>query len=752
MFFSFLQQLALLIRGKYPGRRRKVNIGGEARYLYQDIKLIRSQIGRSQEDSPSTSYQELRQLQQNMSPLSLKVANKSTNSANKLTNGKVSEREMSSFSHSLVVPEMGKDPSAVTSRTSKGVLQYYQLKRIIPLPAGANSKNFQLRAINTPVISNPIPSILHMHTKESDLQSQHTVKNSTSYQGYNSKTTSNDNRGKRLSEEDMNVSEYLESELLAINEINNSELNYKFSIGKAVTIPESIVNLNEENSRRPVDVASCETKSEVEMRRKSSYKYKTNLMARSNDNITGTTSASPSKQDTNLFSERLPEVDKELTTVTNGKYLDVKRSWDYGIRKCISPESSTSLVQKEVVSTSKNKSKTKKGKESNKKKKLSKATVNGQMKINVLNTVNTKNSHDSLNYESQEVTEKLVNTPRSNEECTNVTSKGSGASPTSTSPPGPAMHRLAEEIVTSTPYVTASSQHISPCSSPSITLQEPRTNVNLSNVLDPLFKEKVKSIILTTQQTLSKPVESVNETILKEKLESAVIGKNLAVLYNESTIPDTGASNIDPFSCSVTTNLKELVLSTPEHVNSLLRHHQSCPGLGCSLECQTLRAAYIHITIFHHRCQVWDAFYKIISKHSKPCRVVSCGVEFCQFMKHELHLNGVSVLPMQLLKERPSLENEFKICEEIGAHNGDLHCRHMPCPRLPAPHSSVAQRKIESRQQPKQMTMDSFNFIFPDTFIGNIFPDTPKGNAMSVPVLKTLGLVKDLFTKTMEPS
>lgn len=352
--------LALLIRGKYPGRRRKVNIGGEARYLYQDIKLIRSQIGRSQEDSPSTSYQELRQLQQNMSPLSLKVANKSTNSANKLTNGKVSEREMSSFSHSLVVPEMGKDSSAVTSRTSKGVLQYYQLKQIIPLPAGANSKNFQLRAINTPVISNPIPSILHMHTKESDLQSQHTVKNSTSYQGYNSKTTSNDNRGKRLSEEDMNVSEYLESELLAINEINNSELNYKFSIGKAVTIPESIVNLNEENSRRPVDVASCETKSEVEMRRKSSYKYKTNLMARSNDNITGTTSASPSKQDTNLFSERLPEVDKELTTVTNGKYLDVKRSWDYGIRKCISPESSTSLVQKEVVSTSKNKSKTKK--------------------------------------------------------------------------------------------------------------------------------------------------------------------------------------------------------------------------------------------------------------------------------------------------------------------------------------------------------------------------------------------------------
>ena len=167
-------------------------------------------------------------------------------------------------------------------------------------------------------------------------------------------------------------------------------------------------------------------------------------------------------------------------------------------------------------------------------------------------------------------------------------------------------------------------------------------------------------------------------------------------------------------------------MRSPEGVIDVIRHHQSCIGLGCSSECRTLRAAYIHIVLFQHRCNVWNSFYKIIAKHSKRCRQVSCGIEFCHFVKHELHLNGVSVLPMQLLKARAAVEEEFRKCEQLGVHQRDFHCRHFPSPKLPIVNGNQRLRCLHHK-------------------ILSAFPDTPIGNTVGRLVAKTALLLNNLF-------
>ena len=182
---------------------------------------------------------------------------------------------------------------------------------------------------------------------------------------------------------------------------------------------------------------------------------------------------------------------------------------------------------------------------------------------------------------------------------------------------------------------------------------------------------------------------------------------------NKSINPEIGAvsykrssDRFDLYSCKVEPELQKLDLKTPEEINELIRHHQSCSKLRCTNECLTLRDAYRHLIISNHKCCIWNAFYNVIVKHSSICFNTSCGVEFCLFVKHELHLTGVSVLRKHLLlKQRASLEEEFKSCEAeqrknllkecqsleeeferweaLGAHDGGLQCYHLPPPRLP---------------------------------------------------------------------
>ena len=232
------------------------------------------------------------------------------------------------------------------------------------------------------------------------------------------------------------------------------------------------------------------------------------------------------------------------------------------------------------------------------------------------------------------------------------------------------------------------------------------------------FSQHLRSVISAGKKILS---SEEGEDVLEIILERAVIEENPAVSY------ETNSS-----SCSVAPALKDLEMRSPERVINSILHHQSCIGLGCSSECRTLRAAYIHIVLFQHKCNVWNSFYKIIAKHAKRCRQVSCGIEFCHFAKHEMHIHGISILPMQLLKARSAVEEEFRKCEQLGVHQRDFHCRHFPPPKIPNVNLNLAKN-------------DQF-LRYLNHIVISAYPDTPFGITVRKLVAKTVHLLKNLFT------
>ena len=152
---------------------------------------------------------------------------------------------------------------------------------------------------------------------------------------------------------------------------------------------------------------------------------------------------------------------------------------------------------------------------------------------------------------------------------------------------------------------------------------------------------------------------------------------------------------INPPVVSYNNNNKEECLVAAAAVEKLKKpeviiHHQSCTGLGCSSEeCRILRAIYIHLSLFRHRCSVWKSFYNMMTEHSKLCRKLDCGIKFCPFIKHELHQNGVSILPLQLFKERSTVEEEFEKCNKYRHHHHHHHvlrCNHHHHHHHPHPH------------------------------------------------------------------
>ncbi|XP_066988051.1 uncharacterized protein [Macrobrachium rosenbergii] len=195
---------------------------------------------------------------------------------------------------------------------------------------------------------------------------------------------------------------------------------------------------------------------------------------------------------------------------------------------------------------------------------------------------------------------------------------------------------------------------------------------------DPRQKQAVSSVLQTARHLLKDIGPPLSETEIACRLEAALYEENPAAVYtSEQPLSHCSSDNPEAFPCSVTQALKELTRSTPDYVNQLLHHQESCHGLGCSEKCKTLKAAYTHIYIFRHRCSVWNTYVKIFSKHSRACRRIRCALALCLFMKHELHLNGISVLPIQYSEERDLLENHFRRCEKAGPHNAELQCRHL---------------------------------------------------------------------------
>ncbi|XP_068217489.1 uncharacterized protein [Palaemon carinicauda] len=195
---------------------------------------------------------------------------------------------------------------------------------------------------------------------------------------------------------------------------------------------------------------------------------------------------------------------------------------------------------------------------------------------------------------------------------------------------------------------------------------------------DPCQKQAVNSVLQTARHLLKDIGPPLSETEIACRLEAALYEENPAAVYSsEQPLSHCSSDNPEVFPCSVTQALKELTRSTPDSVNQLLHHQESCHGLGCSEKCKTLKAAYAHIYIFRHRCSVWNTYVKVFSKHSRACRRARCTLALCLFMKHELHINGISVLPIQYPEERDLLENHFRRCEKVGPHNAELQCRHL---------------------------------------------------------------------------
>ncbi|XP_042222745.1 uncharacterized protein LOC121867050 isoform X2 [Homarus americanus] len=227
-----------------------------------------------------------------------------------------------------------------------------------------------------------------------------------------------------------------------------------------------------------------------------------------------------------------------------------------------------------------------------------------------------------------------------------------------------------------------------------------------------------KAVLDTTFKLLSERSAGLTEAERACKLEAALFEENPAVSYAVQT---ANTKNLPQFPCLPSSTLEDLNLCSEMQSTLLLQHHQACPGLGCQ-RCNVLRAAYVHITLFRHRCQVWHAFTKIVSKHSLGCNKASCSLLFCQFMKHELHLSGVSVLPNHLMEQCMLLEAEFMKCRKAGPHGADLHCGHQQDVRLPQP--GMMETTVETRGL--KLVTDL------------LMPNKPKTHDISLAILKTL--------------
>ncbi|XP_047491271.1 uncharacterized protein LOC125040649 [Penaeus chinensis] len=166
------------------------------------------------------------------------------------------------------------------------------------------------------------------------------------------------------------------------------------------------------------------------------------------------------------------------------------------------------------------------------------------------------------------------------------------------------------------------------------------------------------------------------------RLEATIYRNNPAVSYRE---PSSPSSETNHYACQTSSHLIESTKSlTYSKVTSLLRHHQTCQGLGCSYRsnlCLTLRAMYSHVTIFNHRCQVWKHFTDLVGLHAKSCHQWDCQLAFCLYVKHDSHLSEASVTSDH--EEGDHLRKEFDRCESHGPHGARLHCGHLPRIQIP---------------------------------------------------------------------
>ncbi|XP_045615355.1 uncharacterized protein [Procambarus clarkii] len=256
-------------------------------------------------------------------------------------------------------------------------------------------------------------------------------------------------------------------------------------------------------------------------------------------------------------------------------------------------------------------------------------------------------------------------------------------------------------------------------------------------IADKQMAIKVKKAVLNVAFDLISETEgSLTEFQRAKKLEAAIFKDNPAVQYNNQAVrTHIKTKNLDTYCCTSSHRLEDIKVCSLEHITSLLLHHQACPGLGCQ-KCHTLRAAYVHITLFRHRCPVWQSFIKIVSRHSRICWRVSCSIIFCQFMKHELHLSGMSVLQNHLLEQRMILEAEFSECDKSGPHSADLHCSHHEATRVPVP------GLVEVRNQQQNLAVEARGLKLMSNLLST---NNSKTEDIVTPILKTFKIATSIY-------
>ncbi|KAK7083579.1 hypothetical protein SK128_001896, partial [Halocaridina rubra] len=689
--------LALLIRGKYPGRRKRISIGKETKYIFRDISLKKEFI-RISTDHPTVTLEKP----------SRRLPIKETTF--KLQQTTESEKHSAS-NYLLFVPQS-------ETKTTVPYTGSYPVKKSMVSGTGSRRKES-----SKPLSISSQPGTSFVLAKSSDLpaplhneQNNHSFSIASLYNDYDfsyseSKAEPPYGDGQQSVQNaphdleyitqklpDMDVSDYIEAELLEINEMNTGLQNYTFSI----KIPSG-------NQEVPYSFGSHE---QFTTWRPSRQLESPDPFPAPKESCTPIINQDTSDQEVNTGKTRNSRIGKSVN---------------------VNPEINLNCTEKSLVSKKSRRNQTR---SSNSKKKKSPETVRNFRGLEVEDPASfeTTNEYFSSNLEKDS---QFTNIPPYNfyydKDNLSNNSRSSSRSPTSVSPSCLALHYPSQENDTYTPSLSEATNSNPFVASPTPSHVEEKI-INISNnENNSEYRKTFRSVIITAKYILSER-GATSENYIEKKLEKAIIENNPAVHYSDSINYDSITSESEPNSCVAGSILKDLVISQPTHISEFLQHHQACPGLGCSPECKALRAAYIHVTIFRHRCEVHKTFNNIISKHAKQCRLVFCGVEFCQFVKHELHQSGVSVLPMQLLKERLILEEEFKKCEAYGMHDGDLHCRHLRNPLLPSKNLGTKRRK-GSEEPVTDVTMDT----------NIILPDTPNGNALSVPLMKTIELVKNLY-------
>ena len=203
------------------------------------------------------------------------------------------------------------------------------------------------------------------------------------------------------------------------------------------------------------------------------------------------------------------------------------------------------------------------------------------------------------------------------------------------------------------------------------------TSTNIYNFTPEQERRMIRRVFLKSMDLTGEKGKALCYWDRAKRLEGAIYSQNIAVEYpNPCKWPIRDRYNPIDFPCIPTLVLVRIMYFPEPYFTQLLIHHDTCPGFGCEF-CHPFREALFHILIHTHRCRVWLMLMLIMGRHARNCSIgLRCTLQFCFFTKHQLHLDGESILENQIQSQHKLLEAEFKKCEARGYHKRPILCNH----------------------------------------------------------------------------